>query len=1714
MKNVVELNNKLSCVVTSNSPEMFININEVVSEFSKDVKTNYCELIVTSNVDADTVFINSVHCLTGSDSVYNKFTIDNYENDKGNDNLFYHIFIDSDSDMEFTFDIICKFKSIPDKDGNSTYSNVIKITDNKLVYKSSVINAGDNKYTGNPISDNTNSFMVLRTNPKMTGNVKLVVDSKNKVYLDTFKVSSILANRQYRKQEISGNSTLSNDIHNVFSGIPKGELYKVNPENYSMHNIYTDYGKMYDQTYNYGTSNNLDELYTEDFKILAPLWLGKKLPDFFAVFRVPESVYNSDVNAEGTDVFKSYLQKGRLIKTFDMRESSVLGLYLRNHIEDNNYTPGPVYLQFKEQELKESIIQGENTWSGISVDSGLLVSKKETTYQQNKILNDASGTQEMLNQYLSNGFERNNLLSANLINLEFMFNDETSELYKMHRYFGVYLTENEFMRYRFITMDNKGVVKYDKDGNKIKDDFFFANNKLLENELSDRLVFATSTDSVARIKNKSDILSFITDNVLNKPNKNILNAFISKEYSSKEIFEEFLTLNFQDTIQAGEHLRFIIPNYTYTVSKGPGYNIVNSEGVVEQEYEKVTKPLILELVASNDVRLKFSENYIGRVNYNKPDNKFYQYDLDETSADLVYDRVNTPIIYRIPFYVNTVESGSYYENRENYNSITDTEEYLPQIIQRIVSAINVFKEMGFGLDVIKEDINGGSIAITSTHKDTLFQRVSACTYNKEKDNTKLNNQIDTINNSILPFGNKSIKLRPTYFNLDDLETFTSKSGNTVFQYLLPDGFENMGGRWQYTTNFAKFNNLYEIDIDELSNIDYITLYETTNYFYKRIDQFTLTSYEQIVEDNKIDNVTNDVSVNIIQSPFNLDKYVIDVEEKANIVNNMINLYSTKHLSLSLMGMTNIKDFHYIDYDDINYNLSERDLITLKVPKGETIVISNDDNDNPYRLYTNGVYRLTKGSFYNVEFKDSDRVFTTFKDGDVSVHNSINIDKTFELIASSDCEITMYRNMVNYIKDDIVFKIKKHDLNKFIIDKVNGLLSTPYTTPTVSYWEMVGTNEYNINAPLLADKIKSKVDIANRSIGISSFNYIGKSDMPVVSSINNTVKIGDNVLSFKDYILSDADNTIDRLVGTHGIPHTSIGYYNKNTESFEFILSGIKFNLVLNASQKNNNIDLSIYNNYKVYLMNTVCDNKTDNSDFDMIIKTDEKSILIINYKFDLMNNAFKKSLFSDFKTNYVYKNTNFYFDLASTTFNKDCTNIKYFNGMPQIFDTDIKGTYAQFNTLTNEDMLINTKINNGVYINLDSLLNDDLISIDKDNKLFKLYTNIEKISILNNFYNVDGERNGSVFERSSIYMPNDKEYDKSLTYFILSDTYYKTLMEKDLDNKPYTEEDLRYNVSNKNVTVYIKSGKDLSIVKMDDRIRDVLVTIDYPENTGYNYGYFTPRFINKFDFYKSDKEVEDVVNVNFDYCNTKFNKCDTINIFYNKIFNNNKHNIKNGSSLARRDNFNLFSSIWDSGYFRLYISLDKYINVNGYEPGKEDKAFFGSKGLVTYNKVQGGNEILLDNWDTPNLIDINTTKVGEYNTTRRAVGDGELIIKFNLTLALVNYFMTNPSFVANWKSFNYDNTFINNYIINSVLRLYKIGDKTKLNLYYKPDTTGEVFQYERPSDLDFENEYDKVTNLESEIVFENNNYYAKIKLSNHANKKFYATFTVDKNIKL
>lgn len=120
------------------------------------------------------------------------------------------------------------------------------------LYVSNKVSDYTNRKNATFINKNRSSSLLLRTNPKLTGNIKLVYDTKNRLFLDTFKVSEELNNKKYRHRLVSSEAVYSNDVRNVFSDLPPSVLFGVNKKNFKTDNVYLNPNDQIDDTYSYG----------------------------------------------------------------------------------------------------------------------------------------------------------------------------------------------------------------------------------------------------------------------------------------------------------------------------------------------------------------------------------------------------------------------------------------------------------------------------------------------------------------------------------------------------------------------------------------------------------------------------------------------------------------------------------------------------------------------------------------------------------------------------------------------------------------------------------------------------------------------------------------------------------------------------------------------------------------------------------------------------------------------------------------------------------------------------------------------------------------------------------------------------------------------------------------------------------------------------------------------------------------------------------------------------------------------------------------------------------------------------------------------------------------------------------------------------------------------------------------------------------------------
>lgn len=457
-----------------------------------------------------------------------------------------------DFDYNITLDI---YDTSTITDSTPVFESVdISIYNRHNITEASEINTFE---TTNVLTDGDTSFLLLRTNPKFTGNIKLVADSSNRIYLDTFKVSDILSNKRFRKQTVSGNSVFSSDVRRVFSDLPLGELYRVDDENNLDISIpKTDLFDQYDLNYSYGARLFLDELYTEDYAMLAPIWINKDVPSYFAVFRL-DGVYNEETYA-GEDLAglaEKYIINGELHKTWSMKENAPLGIYLRNHVEELLQFRAPVFLSLTDP---AAVDFDPNTWYGSAVDKGINTGRSEVPY----FFNEVAGNFTDMNAFVSEGFERNNLLLPNMINMEFAFSDEDVSLYSMHRYYGLYLTENELYRISYYADTSGGNVRIiSLDG---RDSSIFFNSNIfdssgnVESSYTNRIFGLNDVLSFNRITNRDQADGSSYEEVsewVNKPGANIFAAPVVERS-----INPFFSFRINNLLEQGEHLRIIDKN--------------------------------------------------------------------------------------------------------------------------------------------------------------------------------------------------------------------------------------------------------------------------------------------------------------------------------------------------------------------------------------------------------------------------------------------------------------------------------------------------------------------------------------------------------------------------------------------------------------------------------------------------------------------------------------------------------------------------------------------------------------------------------------------------------------------------------------------------------------------------------------------------------------------------------------------------------------------------------------------------------------------------------------------------------------------------------------------------------------------------------------------------------------------------------------------------
>ena len=422
--------------------------------------------------------------------------------------------------------------------------------------------------------DDDTSYSLLRVNPKLTGNIKVVVDASSNMYLDTFKVSVALSQEKYRHIRINPDEYYGRAVMTYFKSMPSDDLYKIDESCYDLFATADNLDDQYYDMYNYGVRTNRDKIYSENFSLLAPLCIRKTMPDFFLIFKIKDyesflQVDSSNGKIETNSDRLNFIATDRceLVKCFDFREGTNLGKYIRNIFKHAKGYIGDIFTGYNYDHF--------NIFNGISIDKGVVSSIYEDVSQERMVTNQVA-----MNDWYTLGFERNNIVSKDIVNFEFMFDDTSEDLFSLPTYFGVYVKLNGENDTFSIIDSSNGSFVFDTSTDNIHGLSFNPSEGI-----NKRMIYGVSTPySFVRL-NKNIKNSQECSKYLLKPDKCVLTTSVDT-MTSDDRNAFFVSVEMKDVLDPGEHYR-IIDKYKKRIYEVYASNYFSNENMTEKSYDHI-----------------------------------------------------------------------------------------------------------------------------------------------------------------------------------------------------------------------------------------------------------------------------------------------------------------------------------------------------------------------------------------------------------------------------------------------------------------------------------------------------------------------------------------------------------------------------------------------------------------------------------------------------------------------------------------------------------------------------------------------------------------------------------------------------------------------------------------------------------------------------------------------------------------------------------------------------------------------------------------------------------------------------------------------------------------------------------------------------------------------------------------------------------------------
>jgi hypothetical protein len=1472
-------------VLTSQFPESFINFEYEGS----DPNEWRIQPIRNTDISSGTIYINGFDINDDDASIYALNSTDHqlYVNPAGDPSIAaFHVYcIDyNEQDYNITFNVY--------------YNNLLDTTYDVSILNRPHINSDNvlNSYiTSNTLEDDNSSSLILRTNPKLTGNIKLVVDTSDNLYLDTFKISNQLSSKEYRHQAVSGSSLLASDIFDVFNKLPLGEMYKLGKENiYDIATPKTDYIKQYEHDYTYGTRLVVDELYTQNFSVLAPLWIDKKLPDYFAIFKLNE-LYNDPCT---NNLVQQFIIDSSIIETYSIKPTAPLGNYLQNHLDELNdfQYRSPAFLSLSDPAQSDP---DPNRWTGMAIDKPIITDRVEIPYAFDKTTSNFTN----MNAFITEGFERNNLLCANLINLEYLFNDPNLEDFKMARYFGLYLTDNPIYKIAYYTDTSMGdVIIKSLDG---KDSTTFFNSTIFDpsggsivTEYKDRIFGLAHAEGITRFNSVDEIDGSTRSKVsdfLSKPDKNIVSA----EAVQRSV-NPYISLHINTVLQQGEHLRIInkTQNTIWEIYGVDGSILIGDEAwtYVSTVEPSTGYPRIYRNVFS--VRGSTIEQAHSIKNAFDAFNDFetLPYDVtvpsDRTNAVSII--LNDPSIFadndfqfqRLTAQTREIPS----DNSTPFNTLTtDTDITFYDYFIPVASDFEILTyDSSYG--PVDFELHGDRRSITLNFLDTSATKL----YSLDKSNLVLFDdivnlylsasdgwykEIKDINISSIAIGDDSTKNTYSHsFIYDPVEPIDA-SQMFIFTdddvHLIDDKIMKVYSIYPLNISILGINNIKDLDSTVYDSSTYDS---SSNYFYKRDD---------------------DVSTYTVIQPAGGSANLIELLAPGSyeIINGTGEIYINDNSSIYNTTPGNHFKFNTFNTSDASILTTTTTTIVFNVLDGSKNYTSILDGETEEDINDYYVDASTKKTLkYGLTIPEVTKWSLLGKD--VRGHDMRLILDSSSLDASS--------NFIPY-QDDFVDEIS------YPVFK--------YLTGGESAWKSYIYVDLNDSILFINDSS------AYERSSVKDFMF----NNPRIDVFSKIVQSNKNI-----------NKTVTR---------STIAYSSTYKNNLSFTISGLSLSLtVIDAAR--NVLNEKDWDKYKVSFISTPSRNTKNNSPIEVIINENFETVLLIWYQgSDDLNYNRKYSTYfggknfldiggltppnfaafdtgtsqsilnkSNVKTPFIFK---------SNFISKQMINM--YGESLLGYDSSISSPYAQLNWNYGEFAYSIFNAYNGAEANVSNVLTFS--------DSWDTFTNVVKY---NSFVATINTFSDNSYNWGYEYNSNDNHYVNTTNHLHI----------------------LKYIISINNISYYVFRGDEI-ITKGSFPETPISLTINEPRiytppdsSNGiatYN-GWIKPIFNNILNF--NSNETSELINIfeqDFILSNTYINSSNTIpQYWYNDLTTAvTVEDTSTANAINYIENYDPFKSIWDSNYYVLDDVLVPGTNGSGEAP-----SFFGSK------VPQLPNQINIEEWTT------------------------------------------------------------------------------------------------------------------------------------------------------